>query len=169
MKTKILYFLGIGILCFAETVHALSVIPASVPSSEIVKFMAQRSDLIVVGELGDSFASLGTYPRMGLEQTIITEWEVKIETVLKGELKEQLVSLVVPGGCLPEKDLCLESDAFPTLKTGQEMLLFLKPAGNGRWFVFNIMHGFQWEKEGKFRPLNSSLQEIKEIIEGSTR
>lgn len=166
IRTAALCFLMLG---SAKTVHALSVTPSSVPSNEIVKFLAERSDLIVVGELGDNFASLGTYPRMGQDQTIITGWEVKIKTVLKGELKDQVISVIVPGGCLPEKELCLETDAFPELKTGEEMMLFLKPVGNGSWFVFDIMHGFQWEKEGQFRPLGQSLQEIRNIIEGGAR
>lgn len=169
MTKIIFFFLILCLLSVPNSTDALSITLSSSSPQVIADFMVQRSDLVVVGTLESQFVSLGSYPGMDQGLTINTEWKVNIETLLKGTLKDQSISLIVPGGCLPDKNLCFKTSVFPKLKMGEKVLLFLKPTENGSWFVFNIMHGFQWEKGNQFQPLGLTLQKIKNIIGGDTR
>jgi hypothetical protein len=95
--------------------------------------MINRSDAIVVGTAGPSFARLNV--RGGVE----TVTEFSIDEIIKGAIVHRVISIVVPGGTYGERNTTIPG--LPRFKTDERALLFLWLRPDLSWTVTDFALG----------------------------
>jgi hypothetical protein len=94
--------------------------------------LVDGSPLIVKAQVEGKLPATGERP--------VTDWLVTVERVLKGELADGSIVVRTPGGEAANGDW-MHVFGAPSFRRGERVLLFLRPAGPGRFAVVHLGQG----------------------------
>lgn len=166
-----LLILGHFVALFATPLQATAytITPESdfASNQELLQFLAERSELVVACKLLSSQSELSYFPRFQKE-IIVTRWQVAVTTTLKGNLVDQTLSFITPGGCLDDQGICFRTSLFPEFSENDLLLLFLKNTPEGNWYIPDILAGFlRISDNNLISTLNITVPEVTKLLKGA--
>lgn len=169
MKKKYLLtnFILVTLLAFQMHLANAYVITASTKSpQETLKTLIDTNQLIVIGSVLQKSSYYRENNQFSADNKVIaTDHIIHIEKVLKGSITDKEITVVIPGGCIEQDNVCFKSDVSPKLQDESKLMLFLNPTNDGKWYIWDFIYGNQIEEKGIYLPLKLSLEEITKEIE----
>ena len=152
-------------------VQAFSVSPPTRSPEATLQALKSQSGLVVSGVV-IAFTSkyVANEAKKSSPPIIYTEVILAPTSVFKGEIEETFVQFTVPGGCIQEDNICFSSDLYPTFKTGEKTLLFLKKGPTGAWVFSDFIYGKQpfVDQNGRFEngkaPLDIDFATFERVL-----
>ena len=146
--------------------HGYLMTPPTRSAQETLLALLKTNQLVVRGFVKKGIGYYDTEPASPLNTPIIfTDYQIRVEKVLKGSLTDQTVTIRVLGGCVEKDEICMTSDIAPKFKEDEEVILFLNPTPDGKWSMWDPIYGKETYLEGFYQPLDMSLDEIMQTLQ----
>ncbi len=128
MSKKTLFVSASAVLLSVAQVFGASFI---VPTD---RELVQSAKAIVIG------SALGSYVLAGDDRVIYTVYQLRVEEVLKGDLRvDRTLEVMEPGGCL--NAMCIAAPGAPEYRQGERALVFLEEGRQNRWSTWSMVLG----------------------------
>ena len=143
------------LLFIARPSYTSSVTPPTLSLTEALKDLADRSSLVLAGEVIKLSSRYEPNAKTTLPSRypfVLTDVSIRPISLFKGETQKP-ITVVIPGGCIREDNICFSTDFVPTFKIGERVILFLNEVSDGTWQLSDYFYGKQLYSGGKSLPL----------------